>query len=273
MADYIRFRLAAARLGVTMAFFALLAGLADRARAGTPPAPSTNFLREIGSPLGNINATAIHKLDNALASLEHKLQTSFTNTHKLNQTFLKIKSANTEFLKIKSANTSFLKIDDANANFLKIDDASNEFLKIDSTAANAGKLGGLAADAFFQGTGHVVTGSVAAVTASANQLLALPGGIVVVDVADVPAVGAQLTINNATGVALPAVQESDGRATSLSLAPGATSLPSLVPPAQVQLQIFPSGAAFPQVVTIIISVEQVNAVTEAVGQAFSGPAS
>ena len=35
MADYIRFRLVAARLGVSMAFFALLAGIAERAQAAS----------------------------------------------------------------------------------------------------------------------------------------------------------------------------------------------------------------------------------------------
>jgi hypothetical protein len=52
MADYIRFRLAAARLGVSMAFFALLAGIAERASAASPPAPAGNFLKEISIPTG-----------------------------------------------------------------------------------------------------------------------------------------------------------------------------------------------------------------------------
>jgi hypothetical protein len=106
MAEHIKLRLAAAKIGVAMAFFGLLAGLAEKARAVTPQRPAANFLRELSIPTGGVDTTVIHKLDSALATLEHKLSTSFTTTHKLNQTFLKIKSANTEFLKIKSANTA-----------------------------------------------------------------------------------------------------------------------------------------------------------------------
>ena len=157
MAEYIKLRLTAAKVGVSMAFIALLGGLAERARANPSSAESpasAHFLTDTSSlPGGGASSLVVRKLDSALARLEHKLSTSFETTHKLNHTFLKIKSANTEFLKIRSANTSFLKIDDANANFLKIDDANasflkiddanNEFLKIDSTAVNANKLGGL----------------------------------------------------------------------------------------------------------------------------------
>ena len=76
MADYIRLRLAAARVGVSMAFFALLAGIAERARAASPPAPAANFLEEISIPAGaGLDRIVIQKLDSALATLEHKLAT------------------------------------------------------------------------------------------------------------------------------------------------------------------------------------------------------
>lgn len=272
MADYIKLRLAAARVGVSMAFFALLAGVAERAHAATQPPPPANFLREVFVPSGKGLNRVILKLDSALATLEHKLSTNFDTTHKLDQTFLKIKSAGTEFLKIKSANASFLKIDDANANFLKIDDASKEFLKIDSTAANASELGGLTPDAFFQGNGHVITGSVVASTgAGPQQLLSLPGGIIVVSVTNTPGAGLQLTIHNASGVNLPAVQDVAAAGNSTT---GATTLVTGQDAAigldgagaQVHVQIFPSGAAFPEVVTLIVSADG----TTVVGQAFTG---
>ena len=223
MADYISLRLAAARLGVTMAFFALLGGLAEKARAAISPGdravPSAGFLTDVSVP-----SSVVLKLDSALASLEHKLSTSFETTHKLNQTFLKIKSADTEFLKIRSADTSFLKIDDADTSFLKIDDANSEFLKIDSTAANASELGGLSPQAFFQGNGHVVSGAVSSPSASPQQLLALPGGIIVVTVA-ANADAVFLNVANATGATLPAVQDLDGGApTGNPLAPGANQI-------------------------------------------------
>lgn len=283
MADYIRFRLSAAKLGVTMAFFGLLAGLAEKARATTSPAPAANFLREISVPTGGgLDRIVIQKLDSALATLEHKLNTSFTTTHKLNQTFLKIKSADTSFLKIKSANTSFLKIDDANANFLKIDDANanflkiddanSEFLKIDSTAANASELGGLTPDAFFQGSGQVVTGSVPSIPASpapASELLSLPGGIIVVSVQN-PGAGAapQLIIQNNAGTPLASVVDGSGEHT---LAANTTTGIAFTSPAgsQIHLQIFPGGS-LAEVVTVIASVENASGNLAAVGQAFAG---
>ncbi len=259
MADFIKLRLAAARMGVSMAFFALLAGIADRARANPVASGSgTGLLGEAtAAGSGGGRPTTLLKLDSALLKLEHKLSTSFETTHKLNQTFLKIRSANAEFLKITAADASFLKIDDANA----------EFLKIEGTAANAAQLGGLAPDAFFQGNGHVVTGAVPAVQSTPTQLLALPGGIIVVDVANVPGSGLVLTINNGTGATLTAVEQGDR--TPLTLAPGATNLP-VVPAGtatQLHLQIFPSGQAFPDVVTLIASYDGAG---EVVGQAFTG---
>jgi hypothetical protein len=283
MADYIKFRLAAARVGATMAFLALVAGLAERARAASPPERTANFLREASSPLGNINTTLVLKLDSALAKLEHKLETSFTTTHKLNQTFLKIRSANSEFLKLKTADSTFLKIDDANSKFLKIDDANTSFLKIDdantqflklgATAANSGELGGLTPDAFFQGSGHVITGSLSAIGTTSgpgSQLLSLPGGIIVVFIVNVPAAPPELVIQNNTGTALES--EEDGFGVRPIGATGTTAIPF---PAmsnngsQIHLQIFPAGN-LPDVVTIIASVENVGGPLSAVGQAFAG---
>ncbi|HEY5431495.1 MAG TPA: hypothetical protein VIK04_20435 [Solirubrobacteraceae bacterium] len=272
MADYIKLRVAAARLGVSMAFFVLLTGVAERARAAAAPTPSGSFLREASVPAGHGIDRVILKLDSALATLEHKLNTSFDTTHKLNQTFLKIKSADASFLKIKSANASFLKIDDANASFLKIDDANASFLKIDSTAANAAELGGLTPESFFQGNGHVVTGSVVA-GATATPLLSLPGGIIVVSVSSTPGAGVQLMIHNGTSVDLPAVQ--DGNADAITLpANGDRAIP-LGPEGnanQLHLQIFPNGSAFPEVVTLIVSSEDVTGgpTPAVVGQAFTG---
>jgi hypothetical protein len=284
MADYIRFRLATARIGVSMAFFALLAGIAERAQAASPPAPGANFLREISIPSGGgLDRIVIQKLDSALATLEHKLNTSFDTTQKINQTFLKIKSADTSFLKIKSANAdflkidsanaNFLKIDDANASFLKIDDANSEFLKIDSTAANSSELGGLTPDAFFQGNGHVVTGAVSnlATSNTPTQLLSLPGGIIVVSVANTVGAGVQLSIHNASGVGLPAVQTVGDTTTSTTLSTTQDYVTNLTASGeQLHIQIFPSGASFPDVVTLIVSCENQSGLPSFVGQAFTG---
>jgi hypothetical protein len=277
MADFIKLRLAAARVGVSMAFFALLAGLAEKARAVTPASSSVhaNFLaQDAASNARGPTRLTLAKLDTALAKLEHKLSTSFETTHKLNRTFLKIKSANSTFLKIDDANTDFLKIDSANNEFLKIESANNEFLKIDSTASNSNKLDGLTAGQFVQGGGQVITGSVPAVQTNGalSPLLSLPGGIIVVSVQDISARGeVQVVIGNNSGSPLEAV---DGNGVPHVLAEGnsvAVSLP-VNPASQVHLQIFPSAAsgAFPEVVTLIVSADNVGGTISVVGQAFTG---
>jgi hypothetical protein len=288
MAQYIRFRLTAAKVGVTVTFFALLAGLADKARAvplPAKPAPPANFLKEISIPTGGgLDRIVIQKLDSALATIEHKLASTFETTHKINQTFLKIKSAdtsflkiksaNTNFLKIKSANTDFLKIDDANTNFLKIDDASAQFLKLTGTAANSSQLGGLTPSQFFQGNGHVVTGAVSdlATSNTPTVLLPIPGGISV-SVTNTVGSGLQLGISNPTGQTLAAVIDNGTGVAEHDLNPSATtSLPVTGTPAQLHIQIFPnSGLA--EAVTIIISVETSTTRNPSiVAQAFTGAA-
>jgi hypothetical protein len=282
MAEYIKFRLTAAKVGVTMAFLALLAGLTERAQAAAPPPPPANFLREVST--GGVDRIVIQKLDSALATLEHKLATNFTTTHKLNQTFLKIKSANTSFLKIKSANSSFLKIksantdflkiDDANANFLKIGDANTDFLKIGGTAANASELGGLSPSSFVQGGGDVVTGAVSdlATSNTPTQLLSLPGGIVV-SVANTVGSGLQLVFTNPTSLPLAAVVDNGTGVAEHDLNPSTTtSLAVTSLPAQFHIQIFPN-AALAEAVTIMISVETSTTTNPSiVAQAFTGAA-
>jgi hypothetical protein len=301
MAEYIKFRLTAAKAAVTMAFMALVGGAVSSAEAkqkgpdATPASASAQFLKLDG--ITGITRTAFLKLDSALASLEHKLSTEFFSAHKINQTFLKIKSANTEFLKIKtangkflklsSANSNFLKIDNANLNFLKITDANNEFLKLGGTAANANELGGLTPDAFFQGRGNVVSGA-ATITPSgpSQQLLALPGGIIVVTVSE-STDGVFVTLNNGTSSGLPAVQypsptpgtvgtsppvQPGSVPTAVTLQPGNTTLPLLsgnTNAHELTVQILPN-ASFRSVVTIVLTTFPGNGSTEVAAQAFTG---
>ncbi len=273
MAEYIKLRLTAAKVGVSMAFFALLAGLAEKAHAtpsaSTPP-PSANFLTDASSP-GRLDR-AVVKIDTALAKLEHRLATRFETTHKLNQTFLKIKSANTSFLKIddananfmkiETANANFLKIDDANANFLKIDDANSEFLKVHATAANSSELGGLTPDSFLQGHGNVLTNQVVA-PASGTALL-LSDGSVTVNVATPAGGGAQVTLANATSSPLSYTQSGGAGATIIA---GGQSRPISVSTDndQVEIQVLDPTAAS-HVWTITVSVVP----TGATGHEFAG---
>ena len=263
MAEYIKFRMTAAKVGVSMAFFALLGGLADRARAATPTArppasASASFLQEISTPTGGgLDRVVIQKLDRALATLEHKLAKSFYTSQKINKTFLKIKSANSEFLKVKSANTEFLKIEDANTfvfkvidantEFLKIDDANADFLKVRGTAANSSELGGLTPDAFFQGHGNVLSNEVTA-TASGGQAQLLGDGSLTVLVADTVGNGAQVTLQNETSSALSYTESNNQSGT---VPANGQSTPISIT-AQLELQVF-SAAAPSKVWTITVS--------------------
>jgi hypothetical protein len=164
-----------------------------------------------------------------------------------------------------------LKIDDANANFLKIDDANADFLKIDSTAANSSELGGLTPDAFFQGSSHVISGSVPSIPVSGvpgSELLSLPGGIIVVSVEN-PGVGTapQLIIQNNAGTALASVTDTQEHTLAANTT---TGIPfTSATDSQIHLQIFPAGG-LADVVTIIVSVENLNGNLTAVGQALGG---
>jgi hypothetical protein len=208
----------------------------------------------------------------AAGAATHKLNQTFLKIKSADTSFLKIKSANASFLKIKSANASFLKIDDANASFLKIDDANNQFLKIDSTATNSDELGGLTPDAFFQGTGHVVTGAVSnlAVGNTATPLLTVPGGMAV-SVANTVGGGLQLEITNPTSQVLATVVDNGTGVAEHDLNPSSTtSLAITSVPAQLHIQIFPN-VGLAEVVTIVISVETSTTTNPSiVGQAFTG---
>jgi hypothetical protein len=152
---------------------------------------------------------------------------------------------------------------------LNIDDANNEFLKIDSTAANSSALGGLTPDAFFQGTGHVVTGAISSLSVGTTPtpLLSVPGGIVV-SVANAVGSGLQLEISNPTSQTLAAVV-SGSSVSEHNLNPDTTSsmaFPLISGVGQFHMQILPN-ALFPEVVTLIVSADNGSIV----GQAFSGP--
>jgi len=279
MADYVRLRLAAARVAVTMAFLALLAGIAERAGQSAAPTvnavPAASYLKLNG--LSSLVAQNFSKIENKLVKLDTtllKYERTVTKLQKADRAFLKVNSANAQFLKIDDANAQFLKISDANDKWLKISDANAEFLKLDGTAANSSELGGLPAGSFFQGSGHVVTGALPAVPSQGTQqLLSLPDGTISVLIGLLRGQATQVTVHNSTQATLSAVQDIAGTDTAIMLAPGDNQLSFSVPTGsagQLHLQIFPSGQAFPEVVTIMVSLDTVNGSQAAIGQAFTG---
>ena len=261
MAEYIKFRVTAAKAGVTLALMALIAGVTDRAQASSPRATASvsvgSFLKLQG--LSSAISGNLLKLENKLL----KLDTSLQKIDKALPSYLKIKSANNTFLKIADANAKFLKVNDANAKFLKIDDANQKYLPAS------------AASSFFQGNGNVVSGALSSLGTSSQQLLSLPGGIIVVSISNTPGAGSLLTIHNGTSNTLAgAVSMGDGSVSqALTLKPnGDTQLPAVQSQAaEIRLQIFPGGS-FTSVVSILIGLtpNPTTSQPEAVAQAFTG---
>jgi hypothetical protein len=146
-------------------------------------------------------------------------------------------------------------------------------LNIDDATANASELGGLQPEAFFQRTGHLVTGAISspAVSDTATRLLSVPGGIVV-SVANTIGSGLQLEISNPTSQTLASVVNStagiDASVAEHDLNPGVTTMafPIASGVGQLHIQILPN-ALFSEVVTLIVSADNASFV----GQAFSAP--
>jgi hypothetical protein len=266
MAEYVKFRLATAKVGASMALLALIAGVAEKARAATSPTakPAASggiFLKlsgigtTIASDFGKVEKK-LFKLDSAISSLDKKWL-------KLSSTLSK------SYYSAHKANATFLKITDAGTQYLKVTDANAKFLKADGTAVNAQKLGNLSPNQFFQGNGNVVSGVLGNLTQQSQQLLSLPGGIIVVDISQTPGAGPTLTIHNGTAGA--GVAEYNGQTRAIAPS-GDTVLPAVQDQNEVRVQIFPS-AGFNNVVSILIGLTPNptnNQQVEAVAQAFTG---
>jgi hypothetical protein len=263
MAEYMKFRLTAAKAGVTMAFFALLGGLIGTAEGqqGGPSAKPASFswgahylkLHGLNFATQKVFQKLEYKLNKVFLNLNHTLSSEFYDKHKTDATFLKIRNANSQFLKIT----------DANANFLKVTDANQRFLKIDGTAANSDKLGGLTPDAFVQGRGGVISGAVNVNGDGTPQpLVQMPNGIIAVSVAFTAGGGPTVTVHNGTGSLLPAVEMADGSVVPADLKPGDNQLTitgrgsSTGGAHETTLQILPNaGAGFNEAVSILIGLE------------------
>jgi hypothetical protein len=274
MAEYIKFRLTAAKASVTMAFFALLGGLIGpraeaQERGPTANAASfswgTHYLKLDG--LNGVTQKVFQKLEIKLNStflkLNQTLTSDFYSKHKVDSTFLKIRNANAQFLKLRSANANFLKIEDANADFLKITDANQKFLKIAGTAANASELGGLTPDAFVQGHANVVSGATSITDGNSQPLLHSADGMITASVSADRAGNQFLVIHNGSSTALtavvdptaveyqlPAVQDTQIPLNNLVVGAG----PTTNNPTMTHVQIFPGGA-LNEVMTLTVSTE------------------
>lgn len=256
MAEYVKFRLSAAKVGVTMALAALVAGAVERAGAGASSLhvrPAALFVK-----LGGINGE-LHKV---LSKIEIKIEAV---------------GAEVASLEKKFHNKVYTKVE-ADKIYLKIRTANGEFLKKADTAANSQLLGNKPASSFVQGNRtSVVTGAATLGPASSAQtLLQIPsatqGGIIVV-CEPVPGAGTQAVLQNNTGKTLPAVQTVGGQSKSVPLSPGNNLLlGNMGGTGQTTIQILPT-TGFSEVVTLVVSAEpsiQGNNQTAFVAQAFTG---
>jgi hypothetical protein len=266
VADYIRFRFTAAKVGVSMAFLALLAGVAEKVRSGTPHVSATNsaLYIKLGGITGEVKQAFLKiedvfvKLDKVLVGLDHKLLQNYYTRHKIDATFLKITDANQKFLKITAANANFL--------------------KIDGTAANANKLGGLTPESFVQGHADVVSGGIliGLDQPSAMPLLQTPDGKLALSV---QSNSDQVVLNfaNNTGGTLDAVRQdvtsnAAGNAVSTQLKAGVTQIGLPGHTHQLHLQVFP-GSGLNEALTLTLSTDFSSAnqsQVEVVGQLLIG---
>ncbi len=257
MAEYIRFRLTSAKIGVTMALAALIGGVADRAQAQSQsaapgkPAPLFVKLTGITGPVRSVLAKIEQKcvtLGNEIGSLEKKVRTDYYTKDQIGKVYLKDATANAEFLK-------------------KADTAANSRL-LDSKPANA----------FVQSASDatVATGALSSLggAGGTQTLLVAPGtnGEIIVVCRPAPVgqpAGIQVLIHNGTGFTLPAVQDQNGHDSSMPLAPGDTPLTTITGNTQLHLQTFPTSG-FNRVMTLTVSGEKGANGVSVVGQMLNG---
>ncbi len=239
MADYIKFRLTTAKVGVTMALAALITGVAEKAHASSASASnSPPLFVKLGSITGPVR-TVLAKIEdkcitltNELVRLEKKERTDFYTKGEINKVYEKTSVANAKFL------------------------------PKDGTAANSSKLGSLGPNSFVQGNrAGLATGAVSAIGGSGGvqSLLTLPGtqGAIIVVCQPAPGGGeVQILVKNNTSQAVPAVQDIDGSTKESTLAGGgqSTLLGSFADGSvhQLHLQTFPTGG-LPAVITLTVS--------------------
>ena len=310
MAQRIRFRLTAAKVGVSAALLALIGGAVEKLRGGqsevriTPASAPGHFTLHHAWPSKYTSQVkVINKLDTALGALEQKWlkldgsladvtqQVAAQKKHianiKYKVTVLKqgMSTQTTEIQKQgfdvrnlkQSVSTEQKVVSTLNADVLKLRGDVNKVF-------GAGFLTGTAArNEFVQGRGNVVSGAATVPEdLTLTPVVATPDGAIHVALkANSDLVSAHIT--NRTGVPLTALLEegstnpSSGGSTSstrqVTLAPGPTDLGLGISPAahQLHLQIFPANG-FSDALTLTLSVEPDSTGQElqAVGQMLIG---
>jgi hypothetical protein len=275
MAEYIKFRLTAAKAGVTMAFLALLGGIAEakpwggrpaRARQSSVSSDKWTPVLSLNGITGNLR-TSLIKIEDDLASLYQKdhrqIGAAVSNVYrKVADNFYDKHAANARFLPIT-----------ADAQFLTMKDRST-FLTKDGTAANSAELGGKTADAFIQGTGGITTGGA---TVSVNPgppqftpLLSSADGSLSVGV-QLTGNDSEIQVTNNSAASVDWVSSQPAPNNFGTIKGDATATISLADPsdaAQITVQFLP--AVQTQAFTLVLSTEPTTTIGEPPTQRFVG---
>lgn len=263
MAEYLKWRLTTAKVGVTMAFLALLAGVSEKASAapanGSPG--TTRFFNDVSNPLAGGLDHALIKLQQKFVKLDNALVRLTDTLHKDYPTW-------------READATFLKTTDLSRAFYLC--CKNEYLSTNGTAANSNELGGLAPSAFVQGHANVVSAMASLSKGSMSAtLLQTPDGMITVKVMQNLDGTVNLVLHNNTSVNLTAIT---GDPTAVELPAGGDSQAILIgllnantSAVSDHLQILPAGS-FNRLMTLTVSAEQptTGGATEVVGQMVDG---
>lgn len=244
MAQRIKFRLNAAKVGVSMALAALAGGVVEKLRSEpsdvhlTPASAPGNFIKLGGLPqkirtdFQKIEQKVIKledkwiKLDSALGQLDQKVITQQAKVHFLFTAVSKMKAAE-EVLS---------------------EDLSKLGSQVDKVLSAGYLTSAAAKNKFIQGRGGVITAATPAlVDGSVRQLLKSPDGSLVVSVLVNSDGYLSVRIDNTTGALLPAVQILDnGAPISMDLQPGDKNVIQLGGPGSthhLQLQTWGDGTS------------------------------
>ena len=228
MAEYVKGRFHAARVGATMAILGLLAGLGIKSEQRPPTTVVADPASALSIGKNTIGTAQIKQHSLLFTDIKSHQVPSYKEFKFFRTQFQTFKNAvydkhaiDTTFAKLGDVNSTFVKIEDANAEFLKISDATDKFLTLTGTAADSNKIGGLTPSQLIQGHGSVITGSTAVGATDSDVFILI--GLLKASVKNTPGGGSSVdvTLTNLSSTDTLLVN-GDGSQQTASIAPGKT---------------------------------------------------
>lgn len=235
MAQKIKFRLTAAKVGASVALLALVGGVADRLRSGPSEARLTSASAQrnaLGTLPQKIRQDVVqleqkvNNLDSTLSALQQKVSTQKAKIHDLTFTVAKVKVAEATLG----------------------DDVGKLSAKVVSLLSKGFLTAAAAKNEFIQGRGGVVSAATRALAdGSVRKLLTSPDGSLIVSLVVNGDGLLSVQIDNTTGLLVPAVMTFDnGAPAALNLVPGNKNFIRLGGPSaahHLQLQTWGDGTS------------------------------